>query len=383
MADTENKKKEDFLKARKDRTSSSVKKKIIKTDLDRLDSKYKRYGAGQMHPENYKDRCEYLYHKGMYTEEMRASRAREAQKIKELEQMKGATFNPSINPKSQEIMENSDIPGLEERTKQYIDQHKHQLNVRDKSGQRVGPLTGYYQREIMCRDSRVDTQPAGRSVSKKKKVVLAPEDWDNFYKKTKEWWKHKENKRELLEGMRKREEELLDAHELNQGRELGISSPAHPLHKVSGGKKSGSKVKSKLDDTKIDTILQRILEKEELYPEAPGLDYSIVKRIDFGPDIEDEPHIPSYARAGQAQDNETQTIQYSTAKLFEHELSLKHRYLVGQMMKDLSEIKKSCRDLDKDALMYDDQQIVLSRNERAHFKQEALQSEPNMFKAYS
>lgn len=200
------KKKEDFLKARKDRTSSSIKKKVIRNELDRLDSKYKRYGPGMMSPENYKDRFEYLYHKGMQMQEMKAVKSREAQKIKENDQMRGATFNPEINPKSQEIADKSELPGLEERTQQYVDRRRHSIQNRGKHTLPLGPNTDEYQVEILCRDSKADVSPIRRqaSTSKKRKVVLAPEDWDNFYKKTSEWYQHKQKKKEWLEDQLKK-----------------------------------------------------------------------------------------------------------------------------------------------------------------------------------
>lgn len=84
-----------------------------------------------------------------------------------------------------------------------------------------------------------------------------------------------------------KERDFMEQQELNVGKELGISSPAHPLHKISGGKKSSAKGSRLHDDRHIDMLYEGVIEKENHHHDPHELNYSIVKRIDFGPSVEE------------------------------------------------------------------------------------------------
>lgn len=140
----------------------------------------------QLSPQHCESYSEYLYQRGLMIEKLHRQRTAAAEENK----TKGYDFQPKINSKSRELTKSR--KPLKERTTDLIEaQRLVMLRNRSKSYKKLCP----------------GTSPKKAKKPKKQKLILDPEDYDNFYKKNIAWLEHKENKREFLLTQKKRKED--------------------------------------------------------------------------------------------------------------------------------------------------------------------------------
>lgn len=139
------------------------------------------------HCENY---SEYLYQRGLMINKLHRQKSKEAEREKHKIDL-GYAYRPQINEFSKHLVKDR-LP-LMDRTTEIIEQKRSRI---------LQESSRSYKKHGM-------TSPK-KSKNHKPRVVLDPEDYDNFFRKNIEWLNHKENKREILQIEQKRRRETQD-----------------------------------------------------------------------------------------------------------------------------------------------------------------------------
>lgn len=169
------------------RSKSTVKRKSAYKELPKKVNEKDIRRMSPNHCENYSD---YLYQRGLMIDKLHKQKAREAERAKTKEEQ-GFAYKPKINEFSKALTRDR-VPMMERTVADIENKKNRALQERSKS----------YKKQI-------HTSPR-KSRKRKLKVVLDPEDYDNFFRKNIEWLHHKENKREMLHTEKKRRQETED-----------------------------------------------------------------------------------------------------------------------------------------------------------------------------
>ena len=163
--------------------------------IDNLPSHLKGRTVRQFSPHHCENYSEYLYQRGLMIAQIHRERSKEANELKRKAEVNGLSFIPQINNRSRELAR--DRAPLLDRTSDLIEKDRQQVLSR---------------RSRSYRKSSAITQSTTKKAKQKRKarVVLDPEDHDNFFRKNIEWLQHKENKIDFLQTEKKRREEIED-----------------------------------------------------------------------------------------------------------------------------------------------------------------------------
>lgn len=156
--------------------------------------------------------CDILYQRGMEKYQLHAERAEEKRQADLSFEMREATFKPQINKQSAKMSRH--IRPLRERTDEKVSFLRDKC-LKDRSASyRVGGKASALKDRRNYEDLSNEWGPEDFSHAKNKKkyrVVLDPQDNNNFYKKNMEWLNLKNEKISYLQSVKKNKEE----HELD------------------------------------------------------------------------------------------------------------------------------------------------------------------------
>lgn len=184
----------------REKSAAKIQKKSRKTygkkdPMDNLPSHLKGRTVRQFSPKHCENYSEYLYQRGLMIDQVHRERSKEAQTLREKQEVKGLSFVPKINDHSRDIVR--DRAPLFDRTAEMIEKTRQEY---------IGRRSRSYRKHKQCTQSTTK-KPRYKT---KVKVVLDPEDYDNFFRKNLEWLQYRDNKREFLQSEKKRKEEIED-----------------------------------------------------------------------------------------------------------------------------------------------------------------------------
>lgn len=175
--------------------SATFKKNFKKLPLDEINKKLKDEAVDlkRQQSQAYElSRFEFLYRQAMMQERIKREKIKEAERIRNEDELKDASFMPDINKRS--LLLARDVPTLKDRTAELIENDRlRNIDQRNSSFKKVS------------RDLSTNKKAVGSKSSKK--TVLDPEDYGNFFNKNMEWLHHKMNKIDYLQSEKKKKED--------------------------------------------------------------------------------------------------------------------------------------------------------------------------------
>ncbi len=175
--------------------SATIKKGYKRLPLDEINKKLKDEAVDlkRQQSQAYElSRFEFLYRQAMMQERIKREKIKEAERIRNEDELKDAPFMPDINKRSVLLAQNT--PTLKDRTAELIENDRlRNIDQRNSSYKKLS------------RDLSTNKKVAASKSSKK--TVLDPEDYGNFFNKNMEWLNHKMSKLDYLQSEKKKKED--------------------------------------------------------------------------------------------------------------------------------------------------------------------------------
>jgi hypothetical protein len=313
--------------------SATIKKDYKRLPLDEIKKKLKDEAVDlkRQQSQAYElSRFEALYRQAMMQERIKREKIKEAERIRNEDELRNASFTPGINKRSLLLAQN--IPTLKDRTAELIENDR---------------LRNIDQRNSSYKKMSRDLSTGKKAVASKssKKTVLDPEDYSNFFNKNMEWLNHKMNKLDYLQSEKKKKEESDYFHDCGryQRRYKGSSDQNDTLnsyyehfrqHKFADLEDSLETIEKKL------TFLEDPEEEDHHSHETSDKDDPDVQASNL-----EQPSAPRQLASAEEKENKATAnhVPLEDRIVWHPQSSTKEKELVGALLNDLKDIRESMK----------------------------------------
>ena len=313
--------------------SATFKKSFKKLPLDEINRKLKDEAVDLRRQQSQAfdiSRFEFLYRQAMMQERIKREKIKEAERIKDEDELKDAPFMPDLNRRSLLLAQN--IPTLKDRTADLIEHDRlRNIDQRNSSYKKIA-------RDLSTNKKVVNSKST-------KKTILDPEDYGNFFNKNMEWFNHKMSKIDHLQSEKKKKEEQAFYNDCGryQKRERGSSDAQDPLHSYFEHCKQ--KKIPHLDDD-VGNVEKRLTFLDDDEGQEDRSQVSSDKDAeDVGASNIELPRSALQKRAIEEKENKSAVDNQSLEQqiIWEPHPSTKEKELVGALLNDLNDLRASMR----------------------------------------
>ena len=312
--------------------SATVKKNFKKLPLDEINKKLKEEAIDlkRQQSQAYElSRFEFLYRQAMMQERIKREKIKEAERIRNEDELKDAPFMPDINKKSLQLAR--DIPTLKDRTAELIENDRlRNIDQRNSSFKK------------MSRDLSTNKKVVASKSSKK--TVLDPEDYCNFFNKNMEWLNHKMGKLDYLQSEKKKKEDS-DYHKdcgRYQRRYRGTGDANDSLDSYYEHCKQSSLAHP--EDNDLGTVQKKLTFLDEAEEPEEQSAHTSDKGDEAAQASKLEP-LPAARQRAPAEEKENKpavdNVPLEDRLMWEPQSSAQEKELVGALLNDLKDIRAS------------------------------------------